>query len=162
MIAKTYRLPKALFLIALSTLILMSGYEITKQLLHPEIGIWESHVVTIIFSTLVSTLVAYFALWKYQKINRRLNDEIDEHQRLEEEREKLIMELQSAIDNVKTLSGFLPICALCKKIRDDQGYWNQVESYLSEHTDIDFTHSICPECAKKLYPEYYRDAESKK
>jgi hypothetical protein len=154
MIAKTFRLPKALFLIALSTLILMSGYEIIKQLIHPEIGIWESHIVTIIFSALVSTLVAYFALIKYEKINRRLNDEIIEHKRLEEEREKLIMELQRAIDNVKTLSGFLPICASCKKIRDDQGYWNQIESYLHEHTDIDFTHSICPDCAKKLYPQF--------
>jgi hypothetical protein len=68
-----------------------------------------------------------------------------------------IDELQQALKQVKTLSGMLPICANCKKIRDDQGYWTQIESYISSHSDVDFSHSICPECAKKLYPEYYDD-----
>jgi len=53
---------------------------------------------------------------------------------------------------VKTLSGLLPICAACKKIRDDQGYWNQIETYVKAHSEADFSHSICPECAKRLYP----------
>ena len=53
---------------------------------------------------------------------------------------------------VSTLSGFLPICASCKKIRDDRGYWNQVEAYISAHSEIEFSHSLCPECTKKLYP----------
>jgi hypothetical protein len=132
----------------------MTTYESMKQLLYPQIGIWESHIVTIIFSTAIATLAGYVALRRYQKINRRLNDEISEHKRLEEEREKLIAELKKAIDEVKTLSGFLPICSSCKKIRDDKGYWNQIESYLRDHSDIDFTHSICPECARKLYPEF--------
>jgi len=66
-----------------------------------------------------------------------------------EEREKLIKELQSALDNVKTLQGLIPICASCKKIRDDKGFWNQVEGYISEHTDAKFTHGICPDCAKE-------------
>jgi PAS domain S-box-containing protein len=69
------------------------------------------------------------------------------------DREKLIQELQSALENVKTLQGLIPICANCKKIRDDKGFWNQVESYISQHTDAKFTHGICPECAKKLYEE---------
>ena len=73
----------------------------------------------------------------------------------EAEREKLIGELQSALASIKTLRGFLPICASCKKIRDDKGYWNQLESYIHEHTDVEFSHGICPECAKTLYPEYY-------
>ena len=67
------------------------------------------------------------------------------------EREKMISELQDAITNVKALSGLLPICASCKKIRDDNGYWSMVETYISEHSDSEFTHSICPECAEKLY-----------
>jgi PAS domain-containing protein len=69
------------------------------------------------------------------------------------EKEKLIAELQQALADVKTLSGMLPICANCKKIRDDKGYWNQIESYISKHSDTVFSHSICPECARKLYPE---------
>ncbi len=69
------------------------------------------------------------------------------------DREKLIQELQSALENVKTLQGLIPICANCKKIRDDKGFWNQVESYISQYTDAKFTHGICPECAKKLYEE---------
>ena len=162
MIAGKFRLPKALFLIAMSTLIIMSGYETVKQLLHPDISIWESHVITIVFSTFIATVVAFVALRKYEDINKRLSDEIIEHKRLEEERESLIAELRGALDNVKTLSGFLPICASCKKIRDDQGYWNQLESYLHEHTDMDFTHSICPDCSKKLYAEYHRDADQRK
>lgn len=78
-----------------------------------------------------------------------------ERQRLETERERLIRELQEALSKVRQLSGLLPICASCKQIRDDKGYWTQVEVYMSEHTEIDFTHTVCPECTKKLYPEYY-------
>jgi DNA-binding NarL/FixJ family response regulator len=78
-----------------------------------------------------------------------------ERQKLETERERLIHELQEALSKVKQLSGLLPICASCKKIRDDAGYWTQVEVYMRENTEIDFTHTVCPECTKKLYPEYY-------
>ncbi|MGA7160244.1 MAG: PAS domain-containing protein [Bacteroidota bacterium] len=67
------------------------------------------------------------------------------------ERENLIEELQSALDNVKILQGLLPICGNCKKIRDDKGFWNQVEGYIQDHTDATFTHGICPECYEKLY-----------
>jgi CheY-like chemotaxis protein len=62
-------------------------------------------------------------------------------------------ELQTALAKIKTLSGLLPICASCKKIRDDQGYWTQLEYYISEHSEAEFTHGCCPECMKKLYPE---------
>jgi len=62
-------------------------------------------------------------------------------------------ELQKALAKIKTLSGLLPICASCKKIRDDQGYWTQLEYYISEHSEAEFTHGCCPECMKKLYPE---------
>jgi len=65
------------------------------------------------------------------------------------------IELQEALAKIKTLSGFIPICASCKKIRDDRGYWNQLENYIREHSDADFTHGYCPDCMKKLFPEYY-------
>ncbi|MCX5856051.1 MAG: response regulator transcription factor [Deltaproteobacteria bacterium] len=67
-----------------------------------------------------------------------------------------IEELRQAIDQIKTLRGIIPICANCKKIRDDQGYWNQVEIYVRDHTEAEFSHSICPECMKELYPEFVR------
>ena len=68
-----------------------------------------------------------------------------------EEREKLIEELHAALAKVKVLSGFLPICSSCKKIRDDKGYWQQIECYISEHSEAEFSHGICPDCAKRLY-----------
>jgi sensor domain CHASE-containing protein len=86
--------------------------------------------------------------------NAQLEREIAERKELEQEREKLIAQLQEALTQVKTLSGFLPICASCKKIRDDSGYWKQIEAYLSAHADVTFSHGICPECAKKLYGDF--------
>lgn len=70
-----------------------------------------------------------------------------------EEREKLIGELQNALQEVKTLTGLLPICASCKKIRNDQGYWERIERYIGERSSVQFSHGICPECAQKLYPD---------
>lgn len=86
--------------------------------------------------------------------NALLAQEIEERTELEQEREGLIVQLQEALAQVKTLSGFLPICASCKNIRDDSGYWKQIESYLSVHADVTFSHGICPDCAQKLYGEF--------
>lgn len=61
--------------------------------------------------------------------------------------------LTAALDKVNLLSGMLPICANCKKIRDDKGYWDQLEHYITEHSEAEFTHGICPDCAKELYPD---------
>jgi hypothetical protein len=85
--------------------------------------------------------------------------DVTELKRSEKERERLIAELQDALGKVRTLSGLLPICAACKKIRDDTGYWNQIESYISRHSKAEFSHSLCPECARKLYPHlhFHRD-----
>jgi PAS domain S-box-containing protein len=80
--------------------------------------------------------------------------DISERKRAEAEREKLIRELQQAISEVKTLSGLLPICAACKRVRDDGGYWNQIETYVRSHSGVQFSHGLCPECVVKLYPEY--------
>ena len=86
--------------------------------------------------------------------------EITERKQAEEERERLIVELQEALAKIKTLRGLIPICAHCKKIRDDQGYWNQLEAYIQKHSEAEFSHGICDECAKQLYPEFFRDDES--
>lgn len=75
--------------------------------------------------------------------------------KIEDEREQLINQLQKALAKIKILSGFLPICASCKKIRDDKGYWNKIETYIQNHSEAEFSHSICPDCAEKLYPEFY-------
>ena len=81
----------------------------------------------------------------------------EERKRLEEEREKVILQLQDSLAKIKTLSGLLPICSSCKKVRDDRGYWTQIEAYISDHSEAEFSHGLCPECAKKLYPEYIDD-----
>ena len=75
--------------------------------------------------------------------------------KMEAEREQLMTELQEALAKVKTLSGLLPICASCKKIRNDKGYWQAIEGYIGEHSEAEFTHGICPDCVKKLYPDIY-------
>jgi len=78
---------------------------------------------------------------------------ITKRKQVEEEREKLISELQEASKEIKTLRGILPLCSFCKKIRDDKGYWEQVDVYIHQHTDADVSHGICPECAKEHYPD---------
>jgi PAS domain S-box-containing protein len=80
--------------------------------------------------------------------------DITERKLAEAEREKLIHEIQDALAQIKKLSGLLPICASCKKIRDDKGYWNQIESYIRDHSEAEFSHGICPDCMKKLYPDF--------
>lgn len=82
--------------------------------------------------------------------------DITERKRAEADRERLIAELQRALSSVKRLSGLIPICASCKKIRDDQGFWQQVEVYVRERTDADFSHGICPDCMARLYPDVER------
>ena len=78
--------------------------------------------------------------------------DVTERKRIETEREQLIGELRTALDEIKTLQGLLPICSKCKKVRDDRGFWHQVEQYVSERTQARFSHGICPDCAKTLYP----------
>jgi len=73
--------------------------------------------------------------------------------KMDRERERLIIDLENALAEVKTLRGFLPICANCKKIRDDEGYWQRIEKYIEDRSDAQFSHSICPECSKQLYPD---------
>ena len=86
-----------------------------------------------------------------------MKEEIRIRKEAETEKEHLIKNLTHALEEIKTLQGLLPICSFCKNIRDDKGYWNQIEAYISEHSEAEFSHGICPECSKKLYPDIYDD-----
>jgi hypothetical protein len=87
------------------------------------------------------------------KANRKLNKEIAVRTKTQQANEHLINKLQKALDEIKTLEGILPICMHCKKIRDDQGYWSQIEKYIHAHSGAKFSHGICPDCLERHYPE---------
>ena len=101
----------------------MTLLEYLKHIIFTNLSMWGSHTITVIYSTAIATIISYFVMKKIRALNL----------------------------NVKTLRGLLPICAHCKKIRDDKGYWNQIEKYIHDHSEADFTHGICPECAKKFF-----------
>lgn len=81
---------------------------------------------------------------------------------IDREKDQLNRELKAALERVKQLSGLLPICFNCKRIRDDKGYWEQIEKYIREHSEAEFSHGLCPDCAHKLYPQYFKKAPDKK
>ncbi len=101
-------------------------------------------IIAIICPLVIAPPVSYFWL-------RLLKQATITRQKLQESNQRLELTLKE----VKELSGLLPICASCKKIRDDKGYWNQIESYIKKHSKAEFSHSICPECVKELYPGIY-------
>lgn len=82
--------------------------------------------------------------------------DITDRKKIEKENEKLIEELRNALSEVQTLRGILPICSICKNIRDDKGYWRQVESYFQHHSGIMFSHGLCPTCAQEHYPKFFK------
>ncbi|MFC1884907.1 hypothetical protein ACFL2O_09055 [Thermodesulfobacteriota bacterium] len=125
-------------------------------------SIFENTARLRLFLLLLIILITGFTLYLGYVLNRMittLNKEIASRKEaegiLQEERNKLI----EALDQVKVLSGLIPICSSCKKVRDDKGYWNKIESYLRNHSELEFTHGICPECAKKIYSDFYRERE---
>lgn len=85
-----------------------------------------------------------------QRANEELRKEMEQRERAERQKDRLLEELKQALANVKTLKGLIPICAWCKRIRDDSGYWKQLESYLKDHSEAELSHGICPECAAKM------------
>jgi hypothetical protein len=103
------------------------------------IGFYSSPPGGELWKVLANRSLALFAIWVVAIISVQ-------RRTLHEEKEK-------ALQDVKILSGFLPICVSCKKIRDDRGYWNQIESYIRDHSEAQFSHGICPDCEKKLYPD---------
>lgn len=134
---------------------------------------YESGAVDYLFKPLEpeilkSKVKIFINLYRQNKIIKQQADELKNKvqaldvalsnlQKKEDQQKKLIQKLQNALDKVKTLSGLLPICAHCKNIRDDKGYWNKVESYISKNLDVQFSHGICPDCASKYYPEFFKD-----
>jgi hypothetical protein len=110
-----------------------------------------SHSSTLVFIIASGLLVLIIVILFIE------NKTISKRKLAEEGREKLITELQDAVAKIKILRGLLPICSSCKKVRDDQGYWKQIESYIRDHSEAEFTHSMCPECAKEIYPELFRE-----
>jgi len=119
------------------------------------LGLFLSPPGGLIWMAIVNRVLAISAIWVTASLALL-------HHREARDRERLIQQLQEALAQVKTLQGLLPICASCKKVRDDRGYWNQIETYIGDHSEAEFTHGLCPECAKKLYPEYFEDTEIKK
>jgi hypothetical protein len=92
---------------------------------------------------------------KLEIANQELQKEIEERRQAEAAREQVIAELKDALAEIKQLSELLPICSACKKIRDDKGYWNQLEVYLARHSGIEFTHGLCPECAEQAFRDFH-------
>jgi DNA-binding response OmpR family regulator len=137
----------------------LDGFEVCRQL---KANKSTAKIPVIFISALQETIdkVKAFALGGVDYITKPFKAEevlarIDTHLTisfLQGELERKNAELQTALDKIKILQGIIPICANCKKIRDDKGFWNQVETYISEHSGAEFSHSICPDCKKELYP----------
>jgi hypothetical protein len=103
---------------------------------------WElDEFITVSFFIVFA--LAFFSVRRWKEVRNARNVLLQRHK-----------DLQKALSEIKQLRGIIPICAACKKIRDDEGFWHQVESYVRDHTEAEFSHSICPECMKKLYPEF--------
>ncbi len=88
---------------------------------------------------------------------KKLESELSKHYLVEKERDHLTKELNNALAEIKPLSGMLPICSCCKKIRDDKGNWEQAEIFIQDRLDAEFSHGYCPECAHTLYPKYFKN-----
>jgi len=130
---------------------------------------WTAPKVAGIMGAMIIAIVLIMGFWRYHsiiKLNRELKENVKKrktaedklqksYETLEQKVDERTRDLQKALKEVKTLTGLLPICSFCKKIRDDQGYWNQIEAYIREHSEAEFSHSICKECAKKYYPDFY-------
>jgi sensor domain CHASE-containing protein len=110
---------------------------------------WKIKSPDIIYFRVIAMVVGFVILSLLYVQQREMNI----RKKAEGEREVVVRELQKALSEVKQLSGLLPICSHCKKIRDDKGYWNQIEAYIQDHSDAKFSHSICQECAQKHYPD---------
>jgi hypothetical protein len=109
--------------------------------------------ITVTLLALVMGRVRHITQNRLRISNTKLEEAVKSLEQAQHEKDGLILELQQTIDEVKTLKGIIPMCSACKKIRDDSGYWQQVEEYVKNHSNAEFSHGICPECSKKLYPD---------
>lgn len=139
----------------------MDGYEVCRRLkANP-----ETKDIPIIFITVredIDDKVNAFSMGGVDYITKpfhslevlaRVKTHLDLYN-LQREREQIVADLKKALADIKTLRGFIPICSNCKSIRDDEGYWEQIEDYIAQHSEANFTHGICPTCARLLYPNY--------
>jgi AmiR/NasT family two-component response regulator len=125
--------------LALAPIVILTAYETPKLLAEAsDVGVGAYLVKPPQPQELERAIAIAIARFKDMVELRRMNDE-----------------LQTALARVKRLSGLLPICASCKKIRDDGGYWQQVEVYIRDHADVEFSHGLCPDCAHRLYPDFF-------
>ena len=97
------------------------------------------------------------AVYRGKKLIFCVCRDISDRKKAEKEREELIKRLRESLVEIKTLRGILPLCSFCKKIRNDKGYWEQVDIYISKHFEADISHGICPECLKEHYPDEYNE-----
>jgi len=132
---------------------LLKPYDIDKLILHIKRALEKQKAQEVIAQR---TAELESINIKLRMTNAELTNEVAERKRAEEENEKLIYELKDALSKIKSLTGLLPICANCKKVRNDKGFWEPIEIYIRDRSEADFSHGICPECAKELYPEYYK------
>lgn len=122
----------------LSVIITSLIWKFTKQ---------HNFALAFIISCLCPVLITPPLVYSYTRLVMKL----EENRNALQNKNK---ELEKALSEIKVLTGLLPICTTCKKIRDDQGYWNNLESYIHSRSEVQFSHGICPDCAKELYPEY--------
>jgi hypothetical protein len=117
-------------------------------------------LVRVILFIAVAGVVTFLSMHRQRaeeillETNRQLESEVEEREKAEEEKENLISELQKTLAELKILRGILPICSFCKKIRNEKGYWEQVDIYVRQHSNAEFSHSVCPECVDKHYPSF--------
>jgi len=129
-------------------------------------GYWEKTDLTAdkLFSLMIAALRDYKNFIALKNYSNRLKTEISLKRKTEAEKETVIENLKTALANIKKLSGMLPICSHCKKIKDENGCWHKLEKFIYEHSEADFSHGICPDCADELYgdEEWYRERKLKK
>ena len=134
-----------------------------KELIHI-ISIYQDADDKILEKAMITEPFGYLIKpFKDQELRLNIEMALYKH-KLDLEKENLILELRTALDRLKTLSGLLPICSKCKKIRNDDGYWEQIETYISEHSDAEFTHGMCHDCMEETYArqDWYQRMKDKK
>jgi len=137
--------------------------------IHAEIvQVSQALLYSLVIILVIIILISFYVIKRsYTELDKRLTAENElkkYHESLEELVEERTAELQEALSNVKTLSGLLPICASCKKVRDDKGYWNQIEGFIESHSTVQFSHGLCKACADELYgdEEWYQKRKKRK
>jgi len=114
----------------------------------PRLSLYQRAFLDALILSVIVFPALYFLVFKPLRMH------VDFRRKAETDKDRLILDLRKALEEVKTLKGFIPICSSCHKIRDDEGFWQRLELYISAHSDAQFSHGICPDCRKKLYPEF--------